>query len=84
MLLMNDNELNGRDVCTLSMDNNELIGLEVCDATGILRQKGITNFKFVYYVDRKQSYFDKELVTAVRQSGDVLELVVCRYLFEVQ
>lgn len=68
----------------ISMDNNELIGLEVCDATVILQQKGITNFKFVYYVDRKQSQFDKEIVTAVRDLGDMLELVVCRYRFEVQ
>ncbi len=66
------------------MDKNELIGLEVCDATLILQQKGITNFKFVYYVDRKQSQFDKEIVTAVRNDGDTLELVVCRYLFDVQ
>lgn len=66
------------------MDKNELIGLEVCDATRILQQKGITNFKFVYYVDRKQSQFDKEIVTAVRNNRDTLELVVCRYLFDVQ
>jgi len=65
------------------MDYNELIGLEVCDASAILQQKGITNFKFVYYVDRKQFQFDKELVTAVRENNGALELVVCRYLFEV-
>ncbi len=68
----------------ISMDKNELIGLEVCDATLILQQKGITNFKFVYYVDRKQSEFDKEIVTAVRNKGDIIELVVCRYLFAVK
>lgn len=68
----------------MQMDYDELIGLEVCDASAILQQKGITNFKFVYYVDRKQSQFDKELVTAVRERADgALEIVVCRYLFEV-
>ena len=61
----------------------DLIGLEVCEAESKLLKKGITNFKFVYYVDRKQSKYDKEIVTAVREKGDLLELVVCRYLFEV-
>ena len=42
-----------------------------------------TNFKFVYYVDRKQSAYDKEIVTVVRQKDDGLELVVCRYLLEI-
>ena len=60
-----------------------LIGLEVCEAESKLLQQGITNFKFVYYVDRKQSKFDKEIVTAARNKDDVLELVVCRYLFAV-
>ena len=66
------------------MDLMELIGLEVCDATGILQQKGITNFKFVYYVDRKQQNFDKEIVTAAKYRGETLELTVCRYQFDVQ
>ena len=65
------------------MDFNELIGLEVCDAERVLRNLGITNFKFVYYVDRKQKEFDKELVTAVRDKDGTLELVVCRYKFAV-
>ena len=65
------------------MNNMDLIGLEVCEAQSKLLQQGITNFKFVYYVDRKQSKFDKEIVTAVRSKADVLELVVCRYLFEI-
>ena len=65
------------------MDYTTLIGLEVCTATDVLQKKGITNFKFVYYVDRKQSNFDKEIVTAVRQKGETLELVVCRYQFQV-
>ena len=64
------------------MNFNELVGLEVCEAENVLRKLGITNFKFVYYVDRKQNEFDKELVTAVREK-DVLELVVCRYKFAV-
>ncbi len=62
---------------------NDLVGLEVGQAQDVLRKLGITGFKFVYYVDRKQKEFDKELVTAVRQKEDVLELVVCRYKFDV-
>ena len=61
----------------------DLIGLEVCDAQDFLQKAGITNFKFVYYVDRKQSAYDKEIVTAVRQTNEGLELVVCRYLLEI-
>ncbi len=61
----------------------DLVGLEVCDAQDFLQKAGITNFKFVYYVDRKQSAYDKEIVTAVRQREDGLELVVCRYLLEI-
>lgn len=60
-----------------------MIGLEVCDAESKLLQAGITNFKFVYYVDRKQQRFDKEIVTAVRQLQDELQLIVCRYQIEV-
>ncbi len=60
-----------------------MIGLEACEAEGVLRKSGITGFKFVYYVDRKQQEFDKELVTAVRVRDGQLELVVCRYKFEV-
>ena len=65
------------------MNFNELIGLEVCVAERVLRNLGITNFKFVYYVDRKQKEFDKELVTAVRDKGETIELVVCRYKLSV-
>ena len=65
------------------MNFNDLIGLEVCQAQDVLRRQGITNFKFVYYVDRKQKQFDKELITAVRSKENGLELVVCRYKFEV-
>ena len=64
------------------MNFNDLIGLEVCEAERLLKS-GITNFKFVYYVDRKQVEFDRELVTAVREVDGVVELVVCRYKFEV-
>ncbi len=60
-----------------------MIGLEVCDAESALRDLGITNFKFVYYVDRKQKEFDKELVTAVRVKDGETELVVCRYKMEI-
>lgn len=65
------------------MNFNDLIGLEVCEAERILRESGITGFKFVYYVDRKQKEFDKELVTAVRAKSGGPELVVCRYKFDV-
>lgn len=65
------------------MNLTDLIGLEVCEAEDKLLELGITNFKFVYYVDRKQSKYDKEIVTAVRIKERALELVVCRYLFAV-
>lgn len=65
------------------MNFKDIIGLEVCEAESVLRKLGITNFKFVYYVDRKQNEFDKELVTAVRKKNGMLELVVCRYKFAV-
>ena len=66
------------------MNLTDLIGLEVCEAESKLAELGITNFKFVYYVDRKQSKYDKEIVTAVRRKGELLELVVCRYMFEIK
>ena len=65
------------------MNLTDLIGLEVCEAENKMQELGITNFKFVYYVDRKQNKFDKELVTAVRNKSDGIELIVCRYLFRV-
>ena len=67
------------------MNLNEIVGLEVCDAESFLQKSGITNFKFVYYVDRKQKEFDKELVTAVRELPDgSVEVVVCRYKLRVE
>ena len=67
------------------MDLNEIVGLEVCDAERFLHKRGITNFKFVYYVDRKQKEFDKELVTAARVlPDDSVEVVVCRYKLKVE
>ena len=66
------------------MNLNEIVGLEVCDAERFLQKSGITNFKFVYYVDRKQNEFDKELVTAWRLTpDDRVEVVVCRYKLKV-
>lgn len=65
------------------LNTKDLIGLEACQASEILEKSGATNFKFVYYTDRKQNIFDKELVTAVRKDGEQLVLVVCRYKFEV-
>lgn len=66
------------------MDTNELIGLEVGQALTALQLSGETNFKFVYYTDRKQTKFDKEIVTAVRTVDDRLVLIVCRYLLEIR
>ncbi len=65
------------------LNTNDLIGLEVCQAVSELEKTGITNFKFVYYTDRRQTEFDKEIVTAVRSDEKMLTLVVCRYKFEV-
>ena len=66
------------------MNLNDIVGLEVCDASDFLTKSGITNFKFVYYVDRKQVEFDKELVTAARECPDgSVEVVVCRYKLKV-
>ncbi len=65
-------------------DLNQLVGLEVCEAERVLNKLGITDFKFVYYVDRKQKEYDRELVTAVRTVDGALNLVVCRYKFEVK
>ena len=65
------------------MNTKELIGLEVCQARAFLENAHQTNFKFVYYTDRKQKIYDKEIVTAVRQENDSLVLIVCRYLFEI-
>ena len=67
------------------MNLNEIVGLEVCDAENFLQKSGITNFKFVYYVDRKQKEFDKELVTAARELPDgCVEVVVCRYKLRLE
>ncbi len=65
------------------LNTKELIGLEVCQAAAQLEQAGITNFKFVYYTDRRQVEFDKEIVTAANFDGDTLKLIVCRYKFDV-
>ncbi len=65
------------------LNTKDLIGLEVCQASEILEKSGVANFKFVYYMDRKQTIFDKEIVTAVRKDGENLVLVVCRYKFDV-
>lgn len=62
----------------------DLVGLSPDDACKILAEKGINNVRVVYNLDRKQTNFDKEYVTAVRQMDGVTELVVCRYLFAVQ
>lgn len=64
------------------MNTNELIGLEVDRALAILQKSGV-NFKFVYYTDRKQQKYDREIVTAVRTQGEMLVLIVCRYLLEI-
>ena len=44
----------------------DLVGLSPDDARKILAEKGINNVCVVYNLDRKQTNFDKEYVTAVR------------------
>ena len=60
------------------------IGMSTDCAMRVLAEHGYGNVRVVLNVDRKQTKFDKELVTAVRQFDDVVELVVCRYLFVVE
>ena len=62
---------------------NELIGLEVDQAEELLKSKRIDNFKFVYYIDRKQRSFDKEIIVATKFADDVLVLTVCPMQFAV-
>lgn len=62
----------------------DCVSLTVDEAKRVLFENGIKNVDSVYNLDRKQTNFDKEIVTAVRQKGDVVQLVVCRYLFAVQ
>ena len=62
---------------------NDCVGLTVEKAKELLARQGVTEVEVVYNFDRKQSNFDKELVTAVRQCGQTTRLVVCRYLFSV-
>ena len=65
------------------MNTNVLIGLLLCQAKELLTVRGQKKLKFVYYTDRKHQKFDKEIVTAVREDNGCLQLIVCRYLFEV-
>lgn len=62
---------------------DEYIGLELTEAENLLRERNV-KYSCVTYSDRKQTKFDKEIVTAVRQTEDGLQLVVCRYLFVAQ
>lgn len=62
---------------------DEYIGLELTEAENLLRERNV-KYACVTYSDRKQTKFDKEIVTAVRQTEDGLQLVVCRYLFVAQ
>ena len=62
---------------------NDCVGLSVDKAKEMLARQGVTDVEVVYNFDRKQTKFDKELVTAVRKRGQTTELVVCRYLFVV-
>lgn len=68
----------------MSFSLNDLIGMQPDDAKQLLADNGVEQVEVVYNVDRKQTIFDKELVTAVRQNGQTTELVVCRYLFATQ
>ena len=63
---------------------NEFIGLEVCQAKELLKGKRIDNFKFVYYIDRKQQNFDKEIVVSAKMVEGVLVLTVCPMQFAVE
>ena len=62
---------------------NEFIGLEVCQVKELLKSKRIDNFKFVYYIDRKQRSFDKEIVVSAKLVDDVLLFTVCPMQFAV-
>ena len=62
---------------------NELIGLEVCQVEELLKSKRIDNFKFGYYIDRKQQCFDKEIVVAAKTVDETLVLTVCPMQFAV-
>lgn len=62
---------------------NEFIGLEVCQAEQLLKGKRIDNFKFVYYIDRKQRSFDKEIVVSAKLVDGTLVLTVCPMQFAV-
>ncbi len=62
---------------------NEFIGLEVCQAEQLLKSKRIDNFKFVYYIDRKQRCFDKKIVVSAKFVDDTLVLTVCPMQFAV-
>ncbi|MCM1043705.1 MAG: hypothetical protein NC350_05855 [Corallococcus sp.] len=62
---------------------NKLIGLEVSEAQQLLKSSGNDNFKFVYYTDRKQKYFDKEVVVSVKSVDGIYELTVCPMQFGV-
>lgn len=62
---------------------NEFIGLEVAQAEELLKSKRIDNFKFVYYIDRKQRSFDKEIVVAVKIVDGTHVLTVCPMQFAV-
>ena len=62
---------------------NELIGLEVAHAKELLKSKRIDNFKFVYYIDRKQRCYDKEIVVSAKMVDETLVLTVCPMQFAV-
>ena len=62
---------------------NEFIGLEVCQAEELLKSKQIGNFKFVYYIDRKQRSFDKEIVVSAKMQDETLVITVCPMQFAV-
>ena len=66
------------------IDAKHMIGLELSQAKEWLLQQGIANYQVVLAVDRKQDKFDKEIVTCVRTKGETLQLIACRYLFEIE
>jgi len=66
---------------TLNLKN--LIGLEVRQTEQFLAENGVDDFKFIYYVDKKQRNFDKEIVTSAKYVGETLELTVSPMKFAV-
>ncbi|MEG2015157.1 MAG: hypothetical protein RR086_05435 [Clostridia bacterium] len=62
---------------------NNLIGLEVTSSIELLNSQGVSNIKPFSYFDKRQTNYDKEIVIAVRQRENYVELIVGRFQFAV-